>query len=173
MSASIYTIYESSRCIGINELPDIFEDYFDTEDNPVPEFESDEYWEFNELVNIDEAETFCNELHQSLLNQGAFLVTGRVGWYERHRKFHPVLAEGIEKAVNICAEELNADYCDVEYENGSVIIRTRHHDGENWFEVRRLSDKGIAEVNKALAGKRAMREQPDWFRPLKLNEIDF
>lgn len=173
MSAAIYSIYESNRCIGENELPDIFEDYFDLEDEPIPVFESDEYWQFVELVNQTENEYFWSDLNHSLLNGSHFLITGRLGWYAHNHKIKPFIAEGINEAINDCLNVFDADNCEVAYENGSIIINTQHHDGNNWFEVRRLTEKGISEATEAINADKRLNPSPDWFAPLQLAEIDF
>ena len=173
MSAAIYSIYESNRCVGKNELPDIFEDYFDTEEEPVPEYESDAYWQFNEMVNTTENEYFWSDLNHSLLNASHFLVTGRLGWYTHNRRLKPFVTKGINESINDCLDAFNADNCEVALENGSIIINAQHHDGNNWFEVRRLSEKGISEATKAINDGKRLNPSPDWFRPLQLSEIDF
>ena len=173
MRTSVYTIFESARCIGQNELPDIFDDYFDTEKEPVPGYETDEYWQFNEIVNQVEGEEFFYDLGHSKLNDAntKFLVTGYYGYYEHYRKARPIVAEGIEDAINACLEV--ADTCEVEFKDGSIIVHAHHHDGCNWFEVRRLSTKGASEASKRVSSKRTIKLSPDWFDPLKLNEIYF
>lgn len=174
MRKSIYTIYESSRCVGENELPDIFDDYFDTEKEPVPGYETDEYWQFNELVNCTEAETFWEDLKVSELNktETLFLVTGHIGWYNSHRKIRPFVTEGIESALDECLGG-NTDTCEVEYMDGSILVQGHHHDGCNWFEVRRLTEKGANKAADDLSRGKTIKPTPDWFRPLQTNEIDF
>ena len=171
MRTTIYSIYESARCIGMNELPELFEDYYGEEEE-TPIYESDSYWQFNELVNQVEGEAFFYDLNHNILNGGhtKFLVTGCIGWYEHYHKVKPAVIEGFEEAVGYCLD--GSDTCEVEFKEGSVIVHAHHHDGCNWFEVRRLSEKGINEAEKAVSSKKTMRESPDWFNPLKLNEIE-
>lgn len=175
MRSSIYTIYDSSRCIGRNELPDIFDEYFDTEEEPVPEYESEGYWQFNEMVNCTEAENFWEDLRQSELNKAdtPFLVTGHIGWYNSHRKFRPFVTEGIFDAISDCLEVINADSCEVEFLDGAILIQAHHHDGCNWFEVRRLTEKGADKAADTLSRGKTVKPSPGWFRPLQLDEIDF
>jgi len=174
MHTSVYTIFESARCIGRNELYDIFDDYFDTEKEPVPGYETDEYWQFNEMVNQVEGEEFFYDLGHSKLNDAntKFLVTGHIGWYNSHRKFRPFVAEGIVSALDECLGG-NTDTCEVEYMDGSILVQGHHHDGCNWFEVRRLTAKGADKAADALSRGKTIKPSPDWLDPLKLNEIDF
>ena len=179
MSSTIHIIYESARCVGQNELYDIFEDYFDTDIHDVPEFESDEYWQFNEIVNQSEAELFWDGLSDSPLNGSDihYLITGFVGWYNHRHKFKSQVAHGLEEAISTCIDVCNSDTGVVEFDNGSIIVHTQHHDGANWFEVRRLTPKGAQEatreVAEAVSRRRAVRESSDWFDPIKLDEINF
>ena len=170
LSTTIYGIWESNRCVGREELYDIFYDYF-CEDEPIPEFESDGYWQFNEIVNQSESEFFWNELECSKLKRDSFLITGRFGWYNHYRKVQPYVMVGIENAISSCLER--ADNCEVSFENGSIILNTQHHDGNDWFEVRRLSEEGRKRAQDAHIAGKAVQPSPDWFAPLTIEEIDF
>ena len=171
---TIYSIYESARCIGMNELPELFDDYYGVEDEEeIPVYESDAYWQFNELVNQVEGEEFFYDLHNNILNEGhtKFLVTGYIGWYNHNRKVTPAVIEGLEEAVGYALDVINSDQCEIEYKNGSIIVHAHHHDGCNWFEVRRLTEKGANEAEKAASRIRMTKIPTDWLAPLQLNEI--
>jgi hypothetical protein len=156
----------------MNELPELFDDYYGTEnEDDVPIYESDAYWQFNEMVNQVEGEEFFYDLSHSKLNDAntKFLVTGYIGWYNKNHRIKPYVMEGIEQAVETCLDQ--SDICEIEFKDGSIIVHAHHHDGCNWFEVRRLTEKGANEAEKAASRIRMTKIPTDWLAPLQLDEI--
>jgi hypothetical protein len=105
----------------------------------VPDNDVYEELQFQNDINWED---FQIELEGFLIGH-SWLVMGSVGlWTGRHSA-----GKVISSFVELCDVWKDCDYLNIYDENGHLYIECSHHDGTNYFELKRLTDKGEEFIN--------------------------
>jgi hypothetical protein len=128
------------------------EDYMDEEEakellaengneNPT----ADEIWYFAEEQKQYELDCFMEEF-KWYLDKYTFIATGTCGlWYGRVAGGKVV--NGINDFYSLIKD---CDFIKITDNNGHLMVKASHHDGNNYYELRKLNDKGVEyHYNKA------------------------
>lgn len=110
--------------------------------NDVPDNEVwDEMW-FREEVEWDDAVAELKEF----FNDEYFLVYGSFGGWRGRQPAGKV----ITRFEELGAAWRDCDYINLYDENGHFYIECSHHDGNNYYEVKKLTDKGVEYLDSGL-----------------------
>lgn len=108
-------------------------------DNPT----ADEIWWFAEEDKEFERECFFEEF-QWYLDKYTFIATGTCGlWYGRVAGGKVI--NGMKDFYSLITD---CDYVKITDNNGHLMVKASHHDGTNYFELRKLNDKGVDFYNR-------------------------
>lgn len=137
------TYFESLDYKGFNEF---MKCEFDEVETPISEEGSEEYYErFSEWEQMNWDDLMSNIKYSS--SNRDCVVVGSVGlWFGRREiqaKRFDTLIDAIEACVGRC------DYIYIYKVNGHLEINAVHHDGNNYFEIHLLNDRGIKTTEKA------------------------
>lgn len=163
---SVFTIFESDREIEFDEVKERCE----INDRDCPEEDSHEY--YLECMSIHEGETedFYTNLKYCKVLKVPCMVTGELGLWNGHPSIVPMKFDCVEDAVKRCVSRDIMDI-DVVYNKGAIEINCYHHDGTNCFNIRKLSKKGKAEVEKEKYLFKDYEPKDWWFCQFKPEEI--
>lgn len=167
-----FTIYDSEREVSYEEYIEFCEDQ---EREPQPE-NSEDYWDYvSKTSKWDFGDMRMNLEHSKI--DYPILLTGMLGLWDGRHEIYPLLFDSSSKttihdAIMKCAT------CDghvkVSFDNGKICVSVGHHDGTNYFEIRKLSSRGIPAVRRLMEkGTRPIEVKEQWFAKIKYNEIDF
>ena len=124
---------------------DLWEDYADdaraflAEEYPEEEITDNSIWDeiyFQDNINWEDEH---ERLKDFFTGNGYFMIRGYVGrWDGRHAAGYVFddFDDMFYKAVKDC------DYIKIWDENGHFYLKCSHHDGTNFFEIKRISSKG-------------------------------
>lgn len=116
----------------------LFEEYGEYNDWETPDDISDEevYEEmhFNDEISWNDFKTEAENFFDDY-----FLITGSVGrWNGRFRGGKVI--SSLDELINCFCE---CDYITITDENGHFYIEASHHDGTNYYEVKRITEAGL------------------------------
>lgn len=106
-----------------------------------------------------------------------FFITGSLGLWNGRKNIHSVkmfsLVDAIMSAINAMDCQC---YYDVHLEeDGTIGVSVSHHDGTNYFSIRRLNAKGIKAVDKLIEygtiRNNDVEIKEEWFRKIKPEDI--
>lgn len=100
-------------------------------------------WCYEEARDNFEADldciSYCKEYNIPVV------VSGHLGLWWGHPEIEPTRFESVAEAIERCMK--GADYVDIKYDDGEIIVYATHHDGTNVFTINALSKKGIVKKN--------------------------
>ena len=135
---NVYTILDT------RDYP-TYEDYVqDCEENGNEVYEEDsrEYWHWvSDMTQMDLEDALSN-IEYSPDAKCPCIVTGTLGLWNGRPTIHPTRCESLRKAVEKCMR--SGDDAKVTYDNGVIKVEVYHHDGTNYFEIRKLSKRGLS-----------------------------
>lgn len=114
-------------------------------------------------LNEDNQEVFdllIEDLSLSIYDTECVLFGNVAMWYGR-REIVPerfkCVVDAIYKAI------FHADFIEVKQVNGHLEVTAMHHDGNNYFQIHLLNDKGLLTENGDLRNRRYHRAVKDYF----------
>ena len=110
----------------------------DIEDYDVEAFE-DYCREVNDSYFDDDFGANGNWKYSSLKNQKVAVV-GVLGLWNGKKKIIPTEFDNLRKALSQCLEDYNII---AEDSYGNLIVSAYHHDGQNLFKIKKVTDKGL------------------------------
>lgn len=99
----------------------------------------DEVWD---AINDEESEDYDNakwELKAMFGKDERVIVCGSCGTWQGNRDAMRI-CDNVEDALYECTKD--CDYIKIEVEGRKVKVKSTHHDGTNYFEIKKLTDKG-------------------------------
>ena len=167
-----FTIYDSEREVTYEEYKEHCEI---NEREPQPE-KSEDYWDYVNDTREWDFDCMSLNLKHSKINYPV-LLTGTLGLWNGRHEIYPMLFDSsetttIHDAIMKCAT-CNG-HVKVSFDNGNICVSVAHHDGTNYFEIRKLSSRGIPAVRRLMEkGARPIEVKDQWFAKIKNSEIDF
>jgi hypothetical protein len=108
---------------------------------------SEDYWDFVSSYQQMEWEDFLLNLEGSKTNKSYYwIITGKLGLWDGVKDIRPVKCDTLKEAILKCVEGL--DSIKVEKKSNVIYITGVHHDGQNCFEIRALSNLGNDRFNR-------------------------
>lgn len=126
---------------------------------------SDDYYAFCSETQMMEWDDLMTNIVYSRYNDYGWIITGTLGLWNGTHKVNATVEPSLEDAISTC---VGGSIMDVKVEKiGSVIYVTAyHHDGENHFELRALSDIGVERFERnhevSLLNKENVVTLPDY-----------
>ena len=104
------------------------------------DYTEDSIWECIYLLNDTEYKDTMDELRDFFSN-GTYIIFGNIGRWDRIHSGFDIFNDfndAYMKAVKDC------DYIRIYDYDGHFRIECSHHDGTNFYEIKKLTDKGIS-----------------------------
>jgi len=122
---------------------DALECYLDNTNEDIENYNAEEFEDYcrrvnDEYFNDDFGEN-GNWAYSQLKNQ-KIEVQGILGLWDGKHKIRPEQFNNLYEAIQKCLED---DNIIAEDSYGNLIISAYHHDGQNLFKIKKVTDKGI------------------------------
>lgn len=95
----------------------------------------------NEYFTEDFGDVGCGKL-----NNNTYEIQGVLGLWDGKHTIIPVREKSLSRAISKCIEKAD-DFAIGEDRYGNLKICTYHHDGQNLFTIKKVTDKGLRCVN--------------------------
>ena len=95
-----------------------------------------EHWNFLKTIELEDVEAIARG------ESGYFLVQANLGLWNGRFEGGKII-DGLWEAIRACFE----DYNEIYMEGKELKIKAIHHDGTNYFRIRKLTDKGVDYYN--------------------------
>lgn len=161
-----FVIYDSARYIDTEEVIDFCE----CNEISVPVYNTIRYWDIVREIAEMERDDFWEDLKYSPLNNEKFMITGTLGLWNGSPTIVPILANGLEEAINkTCTGSIND--IKAEYDSGVLYVFASHHDGINCLEIHKLSKLGLQEIERPKYYYEDYEPKSWWFKQIKEEEL--
>ena len=135
-----------------------------TEQNELIECEREYYEEtYGKDYTEQELEDYVREMHEdrftddfgekysnlscSDLNNNEFEIQGVLGLWNGKHKIIPERIKTLTRAIQRCFGDDTLEFAIGEDAYGNLWVSTYHHDGQNLFTIKKVTDKGLRCVN--------------------------
>ena len=108
---------------------------------------SQAYWDFASRYHENDWDDLKVNLKCSKEANQPVLLLGTLGLWNGKRTIFPTRCENLMQAIEKCVGR-GVDNMKVYVENGIVYVEAYHHDGTNYFEIYKLSSKGLSATSK-------------------------
>ena len=122
---------------------DLLSCYLDNTGEDIDDYDKEEFEEYCQEVNDeyfnDDFGENGNWKYSSLANQKVE-VQGILGLWDGKHKIMPKEFDNLREAILACLEDYNII---AEDSYGNLIVSAYHHDGQNLFKIKKVTDKGV------------------------------
>lgn len=148
------------------------EDFCEANNLQVPELGSSRSYELTQRLVDEDVEEFFDNLDDCKAEHDTYMITGTLGlWYGKVELTHIPVRDSLKKSINGCLGRDIEDYQINLMPNGVIQLIAMHHDGRNYFEIRKLGNRVPKKVIDCV-GKYYDGEVRDyWFEKIKIEDI--
>ena len=122
---------------------DLLDCYLDNTGEDIDDYDAEKFEEYCQEVNDeyfnDNFGKGGNWAFSPLRNQKVE-VQGILGLWDGKHKIIPKQFDNLREAILACLEDYNII---AEHSDGNLIISAYHHDGQNLFKIKKVTDKGV------------------------------
>ena len=143
-----YSLFESDRIPDADEIKEYCDDY--ELEHPQNEKEK---WDLIQQIQEDDKEVFYNDIecNYKFDKDEIFVITGYAALWDGKHEYAANVVRGFR---NVIDKIWSGDIWDIRVMyngiSGNIEVIGCHHDGRNFYEIHRLSNKGKAFVQKKL-----------------------
>lgn len=122
---------------------DALEYYLDNTNEDIEDYDVDAFENYCREVNDDYFDADFGEMGNwkfSSLGKQKVAVTGILGLWDGKHTIRPKVYDNLREALADCWEDLNII---AEDGYGNLIVSAYHHDGQNKFIIKKVTDKGL------------------------------
>lgn len=94
-----------------------------------------------DYINMD-FEDFMISLKNSKINNNKYVIIGTLGLWDGRKEIYPYECDTLEKAIWKCLNDMY-DYSISEDQYGNLNIVACHHDGRNYFTIKKVTPGGL------------------------------
>lgn len=113
---------------------------------------SSEYFGFVADCEAQDWEDLWENFKYSKLSDVKCVVLGTVGRWTGQHDVVPTVFDSLHDAVWACVR--NCDYIKITQDCSTIRVKSTHHDGTNYFDIKFLNDKGCYTKNGNLNNRR-------------------
>ena len=129
------------------------------------EEDSVDYWEYvGDMQRYYYEEELINIKHSDDMDKPC-IITGSLGLWNGRKTVWATYSKDIVSAIKKCFG--SCDDLVVTFKNGVYNCKAMHHDGTNYFEIRKLTNSGIKAVEKWYSESNSVEVKPSWVGKFK------
>ena len=149
------TFWKSWDLLTLGEQADFKNDLREYYEETYGKITNEEYFENycieinNDYFTDDFGDKYSN-LSCSSLNEGTYEIQGVLGLWNGKKPIIPERHETLTATINRIISDRDVNSFTIgEDQWGNLLISTYHHDGQNLFTIKKVTDKGLRCINLA------------------------
>ena len=133
---TLYDNYNTNE----KDLYEIYKENCELNERPIAGENSNDFWEWVADQQSMEWDDLMFNLESAECNVNC-VVTGSLGLWNGRRGIEPKAFPSLKSAIYACVN--GCDYAIITEDDGEILVKVIHHDGNNNFIIRKLNKEGL------------------------------